>query len=164
MHKEALKIVFSNPVYLAIVGLIFAPIFVLLLHTRELLFFEPYFVFHLPEDSILSFALIIVLSGLMGVVISMTIFRLRNFKSDAKKMGTGIMGSIVGVGAGVCTTCGPIGFAIISTVGIAGATTLSFLTFYEIPIRLGAIGILSVTYFLMAKGITSECKVDMKKI
>jgi len=35
-----------------------------------------------------------------------------------KKMGGGIFGSIIGAAAGACS-CGPIGFAVISTFGAA---------------------------------------------
>ncbi len=163
MHKEALKLVFSNPAYLILSGLIFAGMLLLLLHTRELLFFEPYFVFHLGQGDYLSFALIIIVSGLMGLVISMAAYRIQTLRASTKKMGSGLLGSIVGAGAGVCTSCGPIGFALISTFGVGAAITFSFLTIYEIPIRIVAIAILTGTYFLMVKGIASECKINMKK-
>jgi hypothetical protein len=66
-------------------------------------------------------------------------------------MGTGLLGSVVGAGAGICTSCGPIGFAVLSIFGATAATTLSFLTIHEIPIRIVAIAILTGTYFLMVK-------------
>lgn len=159
MHKQALKLVFSNPLYLIISGSIFAGLFILLLAAREFLFFEPYFVFQLPIEWMPSFVLIIIISALIGLVTSMGIFQLRTLKANSKKMGTGYIGSLVGVGAGVCSSCGPVGFAIMSTFGVAGVSALSFLYDFEIPIRLAAIGILSVTYFLMVKGISTECKI-----
>lgn len=158
MYKDSFKLVFYKPSYIVLAISLFAILFVLLLHTRELLFFEPYFVFHLPEDSVLSFSLIIIVSSLMAIVTSMAIYRVSTFKTSSKKMGGGLVGSIIGTGAGICTTCGPLGFTIISTFGIAGASTLNFLTYYEIPMRVIAIGILSITYFLMVKGISVECK------
>ena len=84
-------------------------------------------------------------------------------KANSKKTGTGVIGSIIGIGAGVCTSCGPIGFSIITTFGVAGATTLSFLYEYEIPIRLAAIAILVATYFMLIKGITKDCKININK-
>jgi len=163
LHKEALKLVFSNPAYLILSGCIFAAMLVLLLYTRELLFFEPYFVFYVSEYDYLSFALIIIVAGLTCLVISMATYQLKTLRSRSKKMGSGLLGSFIGAGAGVCTSCGPIGFAVISAFGASVAVTFSFLTIYEIPIRIVAIAILTGTYFLMAKGITSECKIDIKK-
>jgi hypothetical protein len=159
LHKQALKLVFSNPAYLIISGSIFTALFVLLLAAREFLFFEPYFVFQLPQEWIPSFILIIIISALIGLVTSMGIFQLRTLRANTKKMGTGFIGSLVGVGAGVCSSCGPVGFAVMSTFGVAGVSALSFLYDYEIPIRLAAIGILSATYFLMVKAISIECKI-----
>jgi len=135
---------------------------VLLSFTRELLFFEPYFVFYVFEYDYLSFGLILIVAGLTGLVLSMTTFQIKTLRSSSKKMGSGLLGSFIGAGAGVCTSCGPIGFAVISAFGVAAATTFSFLTIYEIPIRIVAIAILTGTYFLMVKGITSECKIDIK--
>jgi len=124
---------------------------VLLLHTRELLFFEPFFVFYLPQDSNLSFGLIIITAGLMALVISMATYQIKTVGANTKKMGTGLLGSVVGAGAGICTACGPIGFTALSTFGATAATTFSFLTIHEIPLRIVTIAILIGTYFLMVK-------------
>ena len=124
---------------------------VFLLHTREFLFFEPYFVFYVPQDSNLSFGLIIITAGLIALVISMATYRIKTVGANTKKMGTGILGSILGAGAGVCTACGPVGFAVLSTFGATTVTTLSFLAIHEISIRIVAIAILIGTYFLMVK-------------
>jgi len=85
LHKESLKLVFSNPPYLILAGVIFAGMLVLLLHTRELLFFEPFFVFYLPQDSNLSFGLIIITAGLMALVISMATYRIKTIDASAKR-------------------------------------------------------------------------------
>ncbi|MGB1878949.1 MAG: hypothetical protein ACPHIR_07110, partial [Nitrosopumilus sp.] len=75
------------------------------------------------------------------------------------KMGGSIVGSIVGSIAGACS-CGPIGFAVISTFGSVGATATAFLTNYEIPIRIIAIGILIITYFTTIKSLKTECQMN----
>lgn len=161
MHKQTLKLVYSNISSWIISGSLFSVLFVFMLYARELLFFEPFFAFHLPTDSILSFVLITIVSGFIALVTSLAVFQMRTIKSNSKKTGSGIVGSVIGLGAGVCSSCGQIGFVIISTFGVAGATSLSFLTTYEIPIRLLAIAILSATYFVMIKGIAKGCKVNL---
>jgi len=132
-----------------------------MLYARGFLFFEPFFTFQLPMDLILSFVLIIIVSGLIALVTSLAVFQMRTIKSNSKKTGTGVVGSVIGLGAGVCSSCGQIGFAILSTFGVVGATYLSFLTVYEIPIRLLSIAILSGTYFVMIKGIGKGCEVNL---
>jgi hypothetical protein len=74
-------------------------------------------------------------------------------------MGGGVIGSIIGAVAGACS-CGPVGFAIISTFGSVGATATAFLTNYEVPIRIIAIGILTVTYFTTVRSLKVECKIN----
>jgi hypothetical protein len=76
-------------------------------------------------------------------------------------MSGSIFGSIMGSVAGACS-CGPIGFAVISTFGSVGATATAFLTNYEIPIRIIAIIILVITYFTTIKSLKSECKVNFQ--
>lgn len=88
----------------------------------------------------------------------MNIFRVKLI-SDTKKIGGSIAGTIVGASAGACS-CGPIGFSIITTFGTAGSVASSFLTNYEIPIRLISIGILVLVFFTTIKSLSLECKIN----
>jgi hypothetical protein len=130
-----------------------------LLILSEYIFLEPYVVAHLPSGSELGFVLIVMISALSALVIPMNVFRINILKSSKRKMGGGIFGSIIGAASGVCS-CGPVGFAIISTFGSVGATATAFLTNYEIPIRIIAIAILAVTYFTTVKSLKVECNLN----
>ena len=88
----------------------------------------------------------------------MNIFRVKLI-SDTKKIGGSIAGTIVGASAGACS-CGPIGFSVITTFGTAGSIASSFLTNYEIPIRLISIGILVLVFFTTIKSLSLECKIN----
>ncbi len=155
---EIFKVIFSNFKFLALSVIIFSSMMVLLLLVSEFIFLEPYFVTHIPSGSELGFILIIILSALSALVIPMNLFRITNLKNSKQKMSGSIFGSIVGSAAGACS-CGPIGFAVISTFGSVGATATAFLTNYEIPIRVVAIAILAITYFTTIKSLKTECKV-----
>ena len=155
---EIFKVIFSNFKFLALSVIIFLSMMVLLLLVSEFIFLEPYFVTHIPSGSELGFILIITLSALSALVIPMNLFRITNLKNSKQKMSGSIFGSIVGSAAGACS-CGPIGFAVISTFGSVGATATAFLTNYEIPIRVIAIAILVITYFTTIKSLKTECKV-----
>jgi hypothetical protein len=89
----------------------------------------------------------------------MNIFRINLLKASRQKIGGGIFGSIIGLAAGACS-CGPVGFAVISTFGSIGVTATTFLTNYELPIRIIAIIILAVTYFTTVKSLKIECKIN----
>jgi len=156
---HTIKLVFSNFKYVALASIIFTSMMVGLLILSEYIFLDPYIVSHLPSGSELGFVLIVTLSALSALVIPMNIFRINILKSSKQKMGGGIFGSIIGAAAGACS-CGPVGFAIISTFGSVGATATAFLTNYETPIRIIAIGILVVTYFTTVKSLKIECKIN----
>lgn len=154
-------LVFSNSKYLILSIVIFSTMLVGLLILSEYIFLEPYVVSHIPSGTEFGFILIVAISALSALVLPMNIFRINILKKSKQKMGGGIFGSIFGAVAGACS-CGPIGFAVISTFGSVGATATAFLTNYEIPIRIIAIGILSITYFTTVKSLKIECKFDPK--
>ena len=154
-----LKVVFSNVRYVALSGAIFAMMTFGLLFMSEYIFLEPYVVSHLPSGTELGFVLILMISSLSALVLPMNIYRINILKKSKQKMGGGIFGSIIGAAAGACS-CGPIGFAIISTFGSVGAAATAFLTNYEIPIRIIAIIILVITYFTTIKSLKIECRLD----
>ena len=89
----------------------------------------------------------------------MNIYRVKLIK-QTKKIGSSIIGTIIGASAGACS-CGPIAFSIITTFGTAGSIASSFLNVYEIPIRLTSIGILGVVIFVTTKSLSRECKINL---
>jgi len=156
---QTIKLVYSNFKYVVFASTIFVSMMIGLLILSEYIFLEPYVVAHLPSGSELGFVLIVMLSALSALVIPMNIFRISVLKSSKQKMGGGIFGSIIGTAAGACS-CGPIGFAVISTFGSVGAAATAFLTNYEIPLRIIAIAILAVTYFTTVKSLKVECNLN----
>ena len=153
--------VFSNFRYLALFALFFSGLFVPLIYVTEYLFFEPYVLFYVPEYEILNFLSIFVICALTGLVLSMSIFRIRFLQASTKKLRTGLVGSIVGAGAGAC--CGGIGIALISIFGAVGGVATSVLINFEIPLRVISIAILVFTYFMIIKDLNRECKVKFDK-
>ncbi|MCV0400399.1 MAG: hypothetical protein K5777_00245 [Nitrosopumilus sp.] len=158
---SAINSVFSNLKYLVLSLSIFSSMLIGLLILSEYVFLEPYVVSHIPSGTEFGFVLIVTLSALSALVLPMNIFRINTLKKSKQKMGGGVFGSFIGAVAGACS-CGPIGFAVISTFGSVGASATAFLTNYEIPIRLIAIMILAITYFTTVKSLKIECKFDPK--
>jgi len=157
MHP--LKIVYSNFRYVVLSLAIFVLMLFGLLLISEYLFLEPYVIGHIPSGTEFGLILIIILSILSALVIPLNIYRISIFKGSKKKIGGGLFGSFIGSVAGACS-CGPIGFAIISTFGSIGASASSFLTNFEIPIRIIAIGLLCVTFYTTTRSLNLECKLD----
>lgn len=156
---QMIKMVFSDYRYIILASVIFVGMLIPLLIISEFIFLEPYIISHLPSGSEFSFSLIVILSALSGLVLAMNVFRINSFRNTPKKkVSGGVFGSLIGAAAGACS-CGPIGFAVISTFGSVGAASTAFLTNYEIPIRLVAIAILGLTYYTTTRSLAVECKI-----
>ena len=151
-------IIYSNPSNILIAVGIFFLLFIPLITISEFLFFEPFVVFSLYPETTLSFSLIVVLSFLSSLAVSMNIYRVKLIK-ETRKISSSIIGTIIGASAGACS-CGPIAFSIITTFGTAGSIASSFLTIYEIPIRLTSIIILGIVIFVTTKSLSYECKMS----
>ena len=135
--------------------------FLPLIYLTEFLFFEPYLLFYVPEYEVATFVLLLVISILTGLVLSMSIFRIRFLQASTKKLRSGLLGSLIGAGAGAC--CGGIGVALISIFGAVGGVATSVLTNFEIPLQIISIAILVFTYFMIVRDLNKECKVEFDK-
>lgn len=156
---DSLKLVFSNYRYIGLAITFFVGLLIPLSIISEYIFLEPYVVAHLPKGSEFGLALIVAVSALSGLVIPMNIYRIRMMQASKRKMSGSVFGSIIGAAAGACS-CGPLGFAVISTFGSVGAVTTSFLTNYEIPLRLGAIALLIFVYYTTVRSLKIECQLN----
>jgi hypothetical protein len=157
--EQIIKMVFLDFRYIVLAAVIFIGMLIPLLFISEFIFVEPYLISHIPNGSELSFSLIVVVSALSGLVLAMNVYRINSIRNTPKKkMSGGIFGSLIGAAAGACS-CGPIGFAVISTFGAVGGVATAFLTNYELPIRLAAIAILAFTYYTTTKSLSVECKI-----
>jgi len=151
--------VFSSTAYTILAGVIFFVMLIPLLILSEFIFLEPFFIFHIPYEQSFGFVLILAVSAMSAIVIPMNVYRIRTLQKSTSKIGGGVLGSIIGASAGICS-CGPFGFALISTFGAAAGTATAFLSNYEILLRLGSVGILFLVYYTTTRSISSECKIN----
>jgi hypothetical protein len=151
------KLVFSDYRYVGLAAAIFVLMLILLAALSEYVFFEPYFVFYVPDDRSLGFSLIVLVAGLSAIVIPMNVYRFKIVQKTSR-VGGGFVGSFIGASAGACS-CGPVGFAIISAFGTVGGLATAFLTTYEIPLRIAALGILGYVYYASSKSLSAECRI-----
>lgn len=155
MLISTLKAVF-NLKYVTAAFCIFVGMVMLLSFLSAYVFFEPYFVFYIPAERLIGFLLVIAVSALLAIVLPMNIYLLKLVRKT-KKAGGSIMGSILGVSAGACS-CGPVGFSIISAFGSSGGLVVSFISTYEIQLRIVSLVILGIAYYSITKTISSKCR------
>ncbi|MBN4046053.1 hypothetical protein JYT57_00040 [Nitrosarchaeum koreense] len=121
----------------------------------ELLFFTPVLVFWLPTDAIPVFVLSNIISVLMGIVLSMNVYVLKNTKVKMNK--SSFLGSTVGMTAGGCASCSTVGFVLLTSFGTAGVAASTFLSIYQIPLLIGSIGLLLWSYYSIHNKLTKNC-------
>ncbi|TBR24847.1 MAG: hypothetical protein EPO63_03120 [Candidatus Nitrosotenuis sp.] len=156
---SAIRLVFSNYSYVSLAVAIFVGLSMFLASLSEYVFFTPSFVFYVPYDRIIGFVLILTVSCLSGLVIPMNVYRIKTLQNKPKRIGGSFVGSLIGASAGACS-CGPIGFAIVSTFGTIGGVATSLLTTYEIPLRVLSTAILLYVYYTTTRSLSINCKIS----
>ena len=149
------KVVFSKKQY-TLIAIVIATVFWIFLNMfDQILFFSPVLAFHISNYAVVGFAISNITSILVGMVVSMTVYTLRHTKS---KLGISFFsGTTLGMVSSACASCTSFGFFLISDFGIVGATASSFLTNYQIPIRLISIGLLVWAYYSAHRKLVSVC-------
>ena len=126
----------------------------------QLLFFSPVVTFYLPGDAVGGFILSNVTAILVGAVVSMNLYVIRH----SKGLKTGIMslfsGSSLSVLSSTCASCSSLGFLLISTFGGLGVTASTYLTNYQVPLRVVSILLLIWAYYSISRKLTRSCIVD----
>ncbi len=155
------RLVFSNKRYVVLGILVAASFWVVLNILDQIIFLSPIVTFYLPSYSITGFVISNITSGLVGFVVPMNIHVLRQTRL---KLGTSVVsGSVGGVIPSVCASCSSIGLFLASTFGTAGATASAFLTNYDTPLRLVAIGVLVYAYYSVNRKLAFSCVLPSEK-
>jgi hypothetical protein len=154
----AFKMVFSNHqhLYIAISVAIFTTFWITFNVFDQLLFFSPVITFYLPhDDAVNGFVLTNITSVLMGILVAMNAYAIKNSKLKLDK--SIFSGSIIGIASSACASCSSIGFLIISTFGGFGIIATDFLTNYQTPLRMVSIALLLYALHSVHKRITKPC-------
>ncbi|HEY8139583.1 MAG TPA: hypothetical protein VIE86_00705 [Nitrososphaera sp.] len=155
----AARIVFSNRAYWVLAVLVAAAMWIVFNVLDGLLFFSPIvnFYYPIPDDAIPGFILSIITAALVGIVVSMNVFMVRSkLKADKSSV---LSGSTLGTVSSMCAGCSSVGFYLASTFGAAGVAASSFLSNYQLPLRLVALALLILAYYAAHKRVVANCKV-----
>ena len=157
----SVKVVFSTPLYIFMAIAVAIPFWILFNVFDQLIFFEPIWIFYLPEDAISGFIVTTIVSILLGILISMNIYAIRNsrLKISRKSLFSGSSLSII---SGVCSSCSSVGFLLIATFGSVGIIATNLLTIYQIPLRMISVAILIFALYYIHKRIVQSCVLDFK--
>lgn len=149
--------VFTEKKHIAIALAVAASLWVLMMHLDQLLFFSPVFAFYIPADAWTNFTLSTIVSGLLGVVVSMNVYIFRT--SKVRLGGSFFSGSTLGLVSSACAGCTSAGFFLVTTFGVAGVAAMGILAQYQLPLRLASIGLLMWAYYSAHRRIGQSCAI-----
>ena len=156
---QTLKLVFRHGAYVAIAATSATILWAIFSLLDGLLLVSPVVTFYypIPKDALPGFFLSIATAGLAGVVISMNVFL---FRTGQKISRASLMsGSTLGAISSMCASCSSVGFYAAGTFGVAGVAASSFLSNYQLPLRVVAIAILALALVGAHRKINANCKV-----
>ena len=119
----------------------------------------PVWTFYLPEDAVKGFILTNISSVLLGILISMNIYAIKNSGIKINKSSL-FSGTTIGIISSTCASCSSIGFIIISTFGGAGIVLSNYLEIYAIPLRIISIFILIYALYIVHNRLSKSCKLN----
>jgi hypothetical protein len=157
------KVVFSTPTYILIAAAVAIPFWILFNVFDQLIFFEPIWIFYLPDDAVTGFVLMTMISILLGMLVSMNVYVIRHSKLKISRKSL-FSGSSLSIISGVCSSCSSVGFLLISTFGSVGIIASNLLTIYQIPLRIISVAILIFALYSIHKRITQSCVMSSNSI
>jgi hypothetical protein len=156
----ALKTVYgSHPLlYVLVSVLVFSSFWTFFNVLDQLLFFSPVLFFYVPGDAVAGYMITNVLAFLLGILVSMNVYAIRNSRLKLDK--SLFSGSLIGIASGVCASCSSVGFLMASALGGAGVVATGFLTNYQLPLRLSSFFILVWALYSVSNRISQSCLLD----
>jgi hypothetical protein len=158
----SIKIVFNNWIYIAVTGTVAAIFWIIFNIFDQLLFFSPVFVFYLPDDAFVGFILSNITAILLGIVVSMNIYVLRHSSRSRTSLTSFFSSSTISVLSSTCASCSSLGFLLVSTFGGVGVTASTFLSNYQIPLRIASIALLIWAFYSISSKLTRSCSINYK--
>jgi len=153
-------IFFSNWLYIALAGAISSIFWIIFSVFDQLLFFSPVFVFYLPDDAITGFILSTITAILMGIVVGMNVYIVRHSRNLKIGIGSLFSGSTLSMISSTCASCSSVGFLLVSTFGGIGVTASTFLSNYQVPLRIMSIALLVWALYSASNKLTKSCVLD----
>jgi hypothetical protein len=116
-------------------------------------------VFYLPDDALLGFVITNIIAILLGILISMNIYVIRNSRLKITKSSL-FSGTGLSILSSTCASCSSIGFLLISTFRGLGILISNFLSTYQLLLRLLSMAVLLFALYSIHKRITKICVIS----
>ena len=148
---------FPNWLYIVLAGVVSSILWIIFSIFDQLLFFSPIFVFYLPDDALVGFILSTISAVLMGIVVSMNVYIVKHSGNLKVTIGSLFSGSTLSLISSTCASCSSVGFLLVSTFGGIGVTASTFLSNYQIPLRIMSVALLMWALYSASSKLTGSC-------
>jgi hypothetical protein len=150
---------FSNWRYIALATVVSSIFWTIFNVFDQLLFFSPVFVFYLPDDAVTGFIFSNITAVLLGLVVSMNVYVFRHLKGLKITAASFFSGSTLSVLSSTCASCSSLGFLLVSTFGGLGVTASTFLSNYQIPLRIISVALLIYALYSISNKLVAGCRI-----
>jgi hypothetical protein len=151
---------FPNWLYIVLAGVVSSILWTIFSVFDQLLFFSPIFVFYLPDDALVGFILSTITALLMGIVVSMNLYIVKHSGNLKVTIGSLFSGSTLSMISSTCASCSSVGFLLVSTFGGLGLTASTFLSNYQIPLRIMSIALLVWALYSASSKLNRSCALN----
>ena len=156
------KIVLSNRLNLAVASCAAIVFWIIFNAFDGILLFSPLtFYYPIPLDAMPNFLLSSITAPLVGIIISMNTYIYKHSHKIASK--SLFSSSTLGTVSSMCVSCSSVGFYLSSIFGSTGVAASTFLSSYQIPLRILAIFVLIWAYYSAHRSITRSCYVNLRR-
>jgi hypothetical protein len=156
--------VLREPSYGLAAGVIALLFGVALVYSNGFLFFFPYLVFYVPPEEFLTLGLDFLTSVFAGVVITASVYGIRNFRRGASQARGGIAGVVVALVAGACPCyyLAPLLAVAGGTGGVLGVLGV-YMNAYQLPIKASSLALLGTVAFTLERSLRASCDIIAAK-
>jgi len=159
MVAGAARMVFSNKSYVVLAAAAAVAFWLIFNILDGLILLSPLnFYYPIPAGALPGYVLSHVTAALVGIIVSMNVYMFRNLRAKGGRAPF-LSGSTLGTVSSMCAGCSSVGFYLAATFGTAGVAASTFLSNYQLPLRLLAIGLLIWAYYSTHKRIAKSCGV-----
>jgi hypothetical protein len=155
--------VLKGPSYALAIIVVASLLAATLLYFDEFYFVSPYFVAYFDPGRAPVLLLDVAISAMSGIVITLSVYEIREYpdlKGSYRKTGfAGIVGALV-AGACPCYYLVPVLAALGGAGGFLGALGILFFN-YQIPIKLGSLGLLAFAGYSLERGLSAACTIRL---
>jgi hypothetical protein len=149
--------VFSNKSYAALAAAVAVAFWIIFNVLDGLILVSPLnFYYPIPDDALAGFVLSNITAPLVGIVVGMNVYAFWNSKAGMHKPSF-LSGSTLGTVSSMCAGCSSVGFYLAATFGTAGVAASTFLSNYQLPLKLLAVGLLVWAYYSAHRRIARSC-------